>query len=274
MFFSLNTCKFGDFVDLIELEIKYTTYTARSASYLDLHSESDNEDRIRTKLYDIRDDFNFPNVNIFYLYAATFQQHPNIDYTMYISHLTRYSRACSSYHDLIADCLLLMRKLLDHGFLVVKLQSSLRMVHGRHRDLVTEYLCHKWPRISSICRIHYPVLSSFMSYHGYHMWITNCLPFRSTWVNPRLIVGFVFIDSLVFCVMFCRSLFVLLSFFFVIVLSVLLWYTASDYPFCIFKVSFFPHKIDVRFVFIPICFICYMYWFTFSGVHHNFLARC
>ena len=167
-----------------------------------------------------------------------------------------------------------MRKLLDHGFLVVKLQPSLRMVHGRHRDLVTEYLCHKWPRISSICRIHYPVLSSFMSYHGYHMWITNCLPFRSTWVNPRLIVGFVFIDSLVFCVMFCRSLFVLLSFFFVIVLSVLLWYTASDYPFCIFKVSFFPHKIDVRFVFIPICFICYMYWFTFSGVHHNFLARC
>ena len=59
-----------------------------------------------------------------------------------------------------------------------------------------------------------------------------------------------------------------------IVLSVLLWYTASDYTFCIFKVSFFPHKIDVRFVFIPICFICYMYWFTFSGVHHNFLARC
>jgi hypothetical protein len=159
---------------------------------------------------------------------------------------------CSSYHDLIEDCLLLTRKLLDHGFLVVKLQPSLRMVHGRHHDLVTEYLCHKWPRISSICRIHYPVLSSFMSYHGCHMWITNCLPFRSTWVNPRLIVGFVFIDSLVFCVIFCRSLFVLLSFFFVIVcssliygfwlhllylvaivLSVLLWYTASDYTFCI-----------------------------------------
>jgi hypothetical protein len=31
-----------------------------------------------------------------------------------------------------------------------------------------------------------------------------------------------------------------------IVLSVLLWYTDSDYTFCIFKVSFFPHKIDVR----------------------------
>ena len=75
--FSLKNCKFDDFVDLIELEIKYTTYTA---SYLDLHPESDSENRIRTKLYDIRDDFNFPIVNIFYLYAATFQQHPNMDY--------------------------------------------------------------------------------------------------------------------------------------------------------------------------------------------------
>ena len=39
---SLNYCKFCDFVDRlypIELEIKDTTYTARSASYLDLDNE-------------------------------------------------------------------------------------------------------------------------------------------------------------------------------------------------------------------------------------------
>ena len=41
------------------------------------------------------------------------------------------------------------------------------------------------------------------------------------------------IRSLVLCVMFCRSLFVL--FFLVIVLSVLLRFTYSDYPFGIFK---------------------------------------
>ena len=42
--------------------------------------------------------------------------------------------------------------------------------------------------------------------------------------------------SLVFCAMFCRSLFVLFVLFrFVIVLSVLLRLTASDYPFDIFK---------------------------------------
>jgi hypothetical protein len=55
-----------DFVDLIypiEFEIKDTTDTDRSASYLDLQLEIDSEGRLRTKLYDKRDDFNFPIVN-------------------------------------------------------------------------------------------------------------------------------------------------------------------------------------------------------------------
>jgi hypothetical protein len=47
----------------IELEIKDTTDTDRSASYLDLHLEIDSEGWLRTKLYDERDDFNFPIVN-------------------------------------------------------------------------------------------------------------------------------------------------------------------------------------------------------------------
>ena len=60
---SLNNSRFGDFVDRIhpiELEIKDTTDTDTSASYLDLHLEIDSEGRLRTKLYDKRDDFNFP----------------------------------------------------------------------------------------------------------------------------------------------------------------------------------------------------------------------
>jgi hypothetical protein len=35
-----------------KLEIKDTTYTARSASYLDLHLKIDSEDWLRVKLYD------------------------------------------------------------------------------------------------------------------------------------------------------------------------------------------------------------------------------
>ena len=47
---------FGDFVDRIYpigLELKDTTGTDRSASYLDLHLKIDSEGRLRTKLYDI-----------------------------------------------------------------------------------------------------------------------------------------------------------------------------------------------------------------------------
>jgi hypothetical protein len=50
---SLNNSMFGDFVDRIysiELEIKDTTDTDRSASYIDLHLEIDSEGQLRTKL--------------------------------------------------------------------------------------------------------------------------------------------------------------------------------------------------------------------------------
>ena len=60
---SLNNSRFGDFVhriNPIEIEIKHTTDTDRSASYLDLHLEIESEGRLRTKFYDKRDDFNFP----------------------------------------------------------------------------------------------------------------------------------------------------------------------------------------------------------------------
>ena len=65
---SLNSSRFHDldFVDRIypiELEIKDTTDTDLSASYLDLHLEIDSEGRLRTKLYHKRDDFKFHIVN-------------------------------------------------------------------------------------------------------------------------------------------------------------------------------------------------------------------
>ena len=66
MSLSLNNYRLGDFVDRIypiELEIKATTDTDRSASYLDIHLEIDSEGRLRTKRYDKRDNLNFPIVN-------------------------------------------------------------------------------------------------------------------------------------------------------------------------------------------------------------------
>ena len=71
--FSLNNSKFDDFVHhiySIELEIKDTTDTDRSASYFDLHRETDSYGRPRTKLYDERDD----------LYTTIFKQHLYMEY--------------------------------------------------------------------------------------------------------------------------------------------------------------------------------------------------
>ena len=56
----LSQDNYVDRIYPIEPEIKDTTDTNRSASYLDLHLEIDSEGRLKTKLYDKRDDFNFP----------------------------------------------------------------------------------------------------------------------------------------------------------------------------------------------------------------------
>ena len=53
--------------------------------------------------------------------------------------MMRYSRACGSYQDFLDRGLLLRRKLLNQGFLLVKLKSSLRKFSGRHHDLVDRY---------------------------------------------------------------------------------------------------------------------------------------
>ena len=88
-------------------------------------------------------------------------------YGVYISQLIQYSRACGSYKDFLDRGLLLTRKLQNQGFLLVKLKSSLRKFYGRTMTVLTvmECLCHKWPRICSPCHKHFPVLSSFMTYH-------------------------------------------------------------------------------------------------------------
>jgi hypothetical protein len=70
---------------------------------------------------------------------------------------------------------------------------------------------------------------------------------------------------LVFCALFCRSLFVLLS----IVLSVLLWFTASDYSFCLCCPLYCLSYFGLRLLITPLvsvghCIVCptlvYGFW--------------
>ena len=113
-----------------------TKDTDRPASYLDLHHEIDSEGRLRTKLYDKRDDFNFPIVNVPFI-CSNIPAAPA--YGVFLSLLIRYYRPCGSYQDFFDRGFLLTRKLLNQGFLLAKLQSSLRKFYGRHHDLVNRY---------------------------------------------------------------------------------------------------------------------------------------
>ena len=112
---SLNNSRFGDFVVRIypiELEIKDTTDTDTSASYISIRLEIDSEGRLRTKLYDKRDDCNVPIVNFPFI-CSNIPAAP--EYGVYISQMIRYSRACGSYQDFLDRGLLLTRKLLNQG---------------------------------------------------------------------------------------------------------------------------------------------------------------
>jgi hypothetical protein len=135
----LNNSSSGDFVDRIQpinLEIKDTTDTERSASYLDPHIEVDSEGRLRMKLHDKRDDFKIPIMNFPFI-CSNIPAAPA--YVVYIFQLIRYSRGCGSYQDVLDKRLLLKRKLLNQGFLLVKVKLSLRKFYDRHHDLVDRY---------------------------------------------------------------------------------------------------------------------------------------
>ena len=99
------------------IRLKDTTDRARSVSYLQL--EIDSGVRLRTKLYDKRDSFNFLIVNF---PVATFLQHLILEY-VYPSWCDIPELVAPNL-DFLDRGLLLTGKLLNAVFLVVKLNSS------------------------------------------------------------------------------------------------------------------------------------------------------
>ena len=91
---------------------------------------------LRTKIYDKRYDFNFPIVNFPFI-CSNIPAAPA--YEVYISQCIRCSRAYDSYQDFLDRGLLLTRKLLNQGFLLVKLKASLLKFYGRHHILADRY---------------------------------------------------------------------------------------------------------------------------------------
>ena len=91
---------------------------------------------MNSKLYDKRDDFDFPIVNFPFL-SSNIPASPA--YGVYISQLIRYARACVKYSDFLERGQLLSQKLLSQGYVKPRLESSLRKFYGRHHELVDHY---------------------------------------------------------------------------------------------------------------------------------------
>ena len=84
-----NNSRLGDFFDHLELEIIDTTDTDMCASYIGIHFEIDSRGRLRTKLYNKRNDFNITIAN-FPIICSNISPAPA--YGVHISQLIRYSR--------------------------------------------------------------------------------------------------------------------------------------------------------------------------------------
>ena len=124
---SINNPDFENYLGQMypaELEIKDTTESTTSASYLDLLLSIGRDGQLHTSIYDKRDDLIFHITNFPFL-SSNIPSSP--------------ARACSSYECFIQMARRLSSKLLKQGYLVERLKSSFRKFYGRYGDLIQQY---------------------------------------------------------------------------------------------------------------------------------------
>ena len=130
----------------IELEIKDTTESNISASYLDLLLSIGRDGQLHTSIYDKHDDFNFHITNYQFLSSNIPTSHA---YGVFILQLIRYARACSSYGCFILRATRLSNKPLEQGYVKERLKSSLRKFYGRYGDqTIWSFPLTKWHSVT------------------------------------------------------------------------------------------------------------------------------
>ena len=119
-----------------ELEIKETTESNTSASYLDLLLSIESDGQLRTSLNDRRDDFNFHITNFPFLSS-------NIPYSQPMVFLSHSSYGMQGLAPLMNVFVLraarLSSNLIRQGYVMERLKLSLRKFYGRYGDLIKHY---------------------------------------------------------------------------------------------------------------------------------------
>ena len=96
--------KFNDYIDVIyqeQLEINDTTDAPKWANFLGLRLEYDEDGKLYIRLYDKRDEFDFPTVNFPYL---TSNIPESSAYAVLVSQLIRYARVFSGFRNMKTFC--------------------------------------------------------------------------------------------------------------------------------------------------------------------------
>ena len=118
---------------LSELEIKNTTESSMSASYLDILLNRDINGKLTTQLYDKKDYLNF-SIDDFPYSFSNIPSSPA--YGVYVSQLIRYVRTYSAYVQFLSRGKILTNKLL---FQQSRLKAAFRKLYARYYDQVCPY---------------------------------------------------------------------------------------------------------------------------------------
>ena len=119
---------------VLVFEIKYTTVSNTTPSYMDLLLSIGRDGQLHSSIYYKRDDFNFHIINSSFL-GSNILSLPA--YGVFISQLIRYAWACSSYGYFILGATRLFNRLLE--YVKERLKSSLRKLYGQYEDLTKHY---------------------------------------------------------------------------------------------------------------------------------------
>ena len=139
-----------------ELEIKDTTESTTSASYLDLLLSIGRDCQLHTSIYDKQDDFSF-NITNFPFLSSNILSSPA--YGVFISQLKLYARACSAYECFILRARRLSSKLLKKripcGTIEIVIQEVLWSIRGSYSTIWSLPLSNvkwhsgPWPTVTS-----------------------------------------------------------------------------------------------------------------------------